>query len=227
MGARTVGRLTVLPIAVFVSLAIVSASMGQESKPTARYQFKIGVLRFIDNTGAGDKEVGAAVSRHVQAELSHSTQMIGRVLDASADNVDGAKAAEIGREASVDVVLVGTVMEAASNQSNKHISGPSIFGQSVGGSTHSVSSVVTLQGDLYNVADGGKIASIRVTGKATDRKLGTDIRTDIGSITTGGASFESSPIGKATQKAVADLVKRIDGVQSKMLPNKPAADTPK
>ncbi len=217
-------QLASLAIALIATLAIVSASAARQSKAPARYQFKIGVLAFVDNTGTGGADVGAAVSRTVQAEITHSTQLVGKVLTDSSDGVDGAKATEIGKNANVDVVLVGLVLEASSDESSKNVHTGSIFGQSVGGNTRSVSSVVTLQGDLYNVATGEKIESIRVTGKATDRKLGADVSTDFGSVSTGGNS-QNSPIGKALQKAVADLVKRINGLQSKMVPNQPPTES--
>ncbi len=216
-------RLT-FSVAIVALLGIVSLSAGQQSKAPAKYQFKVGVLPFVDNSGSTNVDVGAAVSRSVQAEITHSTQLVGKVLAAAADtNVDGAKAAEIGRAANVDVVLVGLVLEASSSESTKNVTGPSIYGQRVGGKARSVSSIVTLQGDFYNVATGEKIDSIRVTGKATDRKVGADVNTDFGHISAAGASLDT-PIGKALQKAVADLVKRINGLQSKMVPNQPAAE---
>ncbi len=84
----------------------------------------------------------------------------------NADDVDAAKATEMGRSGNVDVVLVGLVLGATSEESSKNVRTRSIFGQAVGGNSRSVSSVVTLQGDLYNVAGGQKIDSIRVTGRA-------------------------------------------------------------
>jgi len=221
----TSGRLTVVSAVILAFLTMAATSAGQQSKPpAAKYQFKIGVLPFVDNTGSGGEEVGVAVGRAVQAELTHSTQILGRVLKldgVTAEDLDGAKAAEIGKGANVDVVVIGLVLEATSHESQQGVQSRRLFGQSVGGRVRSVSSVVTLQGDLYNVLDGGKIDSIRVTGRATDRKVGTDVATQFGSISTGGSSFENSPIGKALQSAVAQLVKGIASLQPKMLPNQP------
>ena len=232
LGARIKTRSTGFALSLFAILAMASPSLlGQQAKApaTAKYQFKVGLLPFIDSTGSEDEEMGAAVSRAVQAELSHSTQLIGRVLKleegVSADAVDGEKAAEIGKSANVDVVLVGMVLEATSEESERSVQAPSIFGQSIGGSTRSVKSVVTLQGDLYNVVDGQKIDSIRVTGRASDTKVGADISTDLGSISTGGTSFEKSPIGKALNSAVVQLVKKIAADQPKMLRNQPPGGT--
>ena len=43
-------------------------------------QFKIGVLPFADNTGSNSGDVAGDVSRAVQAEIAHSTQLMGVVL---------------------------------------------------------------------------------------------------------------------------------------------------
>jgi len=232
-GSRTRTR-TRVAMALCAALAMVSPCLhGQQPKAPApaKYQFKIGVLPFVDNTASGGEEVGSAVGRAVQAELTHSTSLIGRVLKlaegTSADDVDGEKAIEIGKSGNVDVVLVGMVLEATSNESQKRIQSPRIFGQTVGGNTRSVTSVVTLQGVLYGVVDGSKIDSIRVTGRATDRKVGADVSTDFGSISTGGSSFENSPIGKALHDAVAQMVKLISADQGKMARNQPATEAPK
>ncbi len=219
----------VCALTLSIVLAMATASAGQQSKAaSATYQFKVGVLPFVDNTGSHGEDVGTAVSRAVQAELTHSTQLIGRVLKLgagmSADDMDGAKAAEVGKGANVDVVLVGLILEANSEESQRIVRSQRILGQTVGGNTRSVSSVVTLQGDLYNVADGQKIDSIRVTGRATDRKVGADVSTDFGSVSTGGTSFENSPIGKALQNAVADLVKRVNALRSKMQRSQPPGE---
>jgi hypothetical protein len=197
------------------------------SLASLKYQYKVGVLPFVDNTGSGGTDVGVALGRVVQAELAHSTDLVGRVLKldegTNPEDIDGQKAVEIARARKVDVVLVGTVLEANSEESEKSVSGPSIFGQSVGGRARSVKAVVTLQGDLFSAATGKKIDSIRVAGRASDTKVGADISTDLGSISTAGSSFQNSPIGKALNKAVADLVKKIAADEPQMLRYQPSA----
>jgi len=84
---------------------------------------------------------------------------------------------------------------------------------------------VTLQGDLYNVATGKKIESLRVTGKASETKVGADVSTSLGDLSSGGASFQNSPIGKALHNAVTDLVKRITADESKMTRYHPTGDS--
>ncbi|MBZ5515636.1 MAG: CsgG/HfaB family protein [Acidobacteriia bacterium] len=222
-------------LACLVSLSLLMLGAwtlrGQE-QPTSlsdfKYQYKVGVLPFVDNTGSGGQDTGAAIGRAVQAELAHSTELVGRVLKldegVNAEDVDGEKAVEMGRARKVDVVLVGTVLEATSEEAEHNAQGPSIFGQTLGGRAHSVKAVVTLQGDLFNSANGKKIDSVRVTGRASETKVAADASTSLGSISTAGNSFQNSPIGKALHNAVGELVKKISADQPKMIRYQPAAE---
>jgi|SRR5579862_95017 len=189
-----------------------------KSGSAAKSSFKIGLLPFVDNTGSGGADTGVALGRAVQAELAHSTDLEGRVLTldegVKPEDLDGDKAVEIGRGKHVDVVVLGTILEASSDESDGSASGPTIFGQTVGASKHSVKSTVTLQGDLYGVSTGKKIDSIRATGKASMTKVGETVSSSLGNMSTDG-SFQNSPIGKALNQAVADLVKKIAADQSK------------
>lgn len=209
-------------LALIASFLVTGALWGQGTKSLAsfKYQYKVGVLPFVDNTSSGGDDLGPALSRAVQAEIAHSTDLTGRVLKldegTNPEDVDNDKAVELGRNHKVDAVLVGTVLEASSDESEKDVTGPSIFGQSIGGTAHSVKALVTLQGDLYNVANGKKIESIRVTGHASDTKVGANISSSLGDLTTGDNSFDKSPIGKALHSAVGDLVKKIAADESKM-----------
>jgi hypothetical protein len=211
-------------------LGVLPLARAQETQSLSdfKYQYKVGVLPFVDNTGSGGQDTGAAIGRAVQAELAHSTELVGRVLKldegVNAEDVDGEKAVEMGRARKVDVVLVGTVLEATSEEAEHNAQGPSIFGQTLGGRAHSVKAVVTLQGDLFNSANGKKIDSIRVTGRASETKVAADASTSLGSISTAGNSFQNSPIGKALHNAVGELVKKISADQPKMIRYQPAAE---
>jgi hypothetical protein len=224
--ARIAEATGLLVLTLFVLGEILTlGAQGKGSLANLKYQYKVGVLPFVDNTGSGGEDLGVALGRAVQAEIAHSTELVGRVLKldegTNPEDIDGEKAVEIARARKVDVVLVGTVLDANSEESDKSVSGPSIFGQHVSGSTRSVKAVVMLQGDLYNVATGKVIESIRVTGRASETKVGANVSTTLGDLSSGGASFQSSPIGKALHNAVADLVKRIATAQPKMVRYQP------
>ena len=217
---RNYSHLVFALTAAFISVFFTQPASSQGSLADMRYQFKVGVLPFVDNTGTGSSETGAEIGRAVQAELTHSTDLEGRVLKlddgVNAEDVDEEKAIEMGRTHKVDVVMVGTVVEATTDSSDQNMSGPSIFGQSIGGNKHSEKSVVTLQGDLFNTTTGKKIESIRVTGKNSSNKIGANASTSLGSIGSGGSDFENSTLGKAFHDAVNQLVKKIADDESKM-----------
>jgi OOP family OmpA-OmpF porin len=183
-------------------------------------QFKIGVLPFADNTGSNSGDVAGDVSRAVQAEIAHSTQLMGVVLTLdsglSPNNLDPTKAVAIGQARGVDVVLIGTIVEADSQQSSNSANLPSFGGISLGGNKQSVKATVTLQADLYSTSTGQKIDSIRQTGNASQNKIGSDVSTGLGSISSGGSGFDNSAIGKAFHAAVTALVKQINSEQGQM-----------
>jgi Curli production assembly/transport component CsgG len=210
------------------------AAQDKNSTPTKslagfKYQYKVGILPFVDNTGSGGDDLATALSRAVQAEIAHSTQLQGRVikLDEGTDpsSVDADQAVGLGRTQRVDAILVGTVLDASSEESNKSADGPTLGGFHLGGSAHSVKASVTLQGDLYNTTTGKQIDSIRVTGNASQTKVGANVSSSLGDLSTGGSSFDNSPIGKALHSAVSDLVKKIAAEQSSMMRYQPPADS--
>ncbi len=200
-----------------LSLVALAGSASAQQPDT---QFKIGVLPFVDNTGSGGRDLGPALSRAVQAELTHETQLQGRVISldsgVKATAIDAPKAVAMGRASGVDVVIVGTVLDASSQASNQNVSGPTFHGITVGGSAHTVKGSVTLQGDLYDVTSGKQIESIRVTGNASEKGLGANVSTSLGDLSSGANSFDQSPIGKALHDAVAKLVERVAKDQPKM-----------
>jgi outer membrane protein OmpA-like peptidoglycan-associated protein len=193
-------------------------------------QFKVGVLPFADNTGSNSGDVAGDVSRAVQAEIAHSTQLMGVVLtlDSGLDpnNLDPAKAVAIGQARGVDVVLIGTIIEADSQQSSSSANLPSFGGISLGGNKQSVKATVTLQADLYSTSTGQKIDSFQQTGNASQSKIGSDVSTGLGSISSGGADFDNSAIGKAFHAAVTALVKQLKGDQGQMAHYAPASVAP-
>ena len=211
-------RHVLVMIAIVAVLGMATSVAAQSDKP----QIKVGVLPFVDATGTGGVEAGPALSRLVQAEIVHSTELLGRVLSLDTgrpEDVDVEKAAQLGKDAHVDLVLLGTVLEASSEESNKSGWTPSIAGQSVGGSVRRAKGKVTLQGDLIDTSTGKRLASLRVKGEDSDTHVGASVYTGLGSIGTDSNGWLQSPIGKAMSKAVADLVKRVNVEAGKVQPS--------
>jgi hypothetical protein len=198
---------------VFVSILASTVVLAHAQK-TASTPAKIGILPFLDASGTMSSDTAAAISRLVQAEMSHSAPNLnGKALtlpsNVNLSDVDGEKAVELGKSGKVDFVLLGTVLDAKSEESDKGGFLPSIAGQSVGVNMRSVKASVTLQGDLYRVADGERITSLRVPGSHSDKKFGGGAYTSLGSWDGRSTAFLDAPLGKALEAAIADMVKKI------------------
>lgn len=200
---------------IFAGAVALSAVEGlTAAQPATAAAIKVGILPFVDATGSGSASAGVDVGRTMQAEMVHSTELLPRVLPldgaSRVDELDGEKAVEIGRKQKVDVVFLGTVLEARSEESNRGGWLPSIKGQSAGVQVRSIKATVTLQGELYSVASGNRLNSWRVVGKQSDNKFGGTAYTTFGSWGSNGyAAFLGSPLGKALQAAIADMVKKV------------------
>lgn len=183
-------------------------------------QFRVGILPFADNTGSNSGDVAGSVSHAVQTQIAQSTKLMGVVLtlDASLspNGLDPAKAVAIGQAQNVDMVLIGTIIEADSQQSSSSANLPSFGGISLGGNKTTVKATVTLQADLYSTSTGQKIDNFQQTGNASQSKIGSDVSTGLGSISSGGSGFDNSAIGKAFHTAVTALVKQMNGDQGQM-----------
>ena len=129
---------------------------------------------------------------------------------ARADELDGEKAVALGRAQRVDLVFMGTVLEARSQESNKSGRLPFIKGQSGSISIRRVTATVTLQGELYDVATGQRLFSVRVTGENSNNAVGGTAYTTYGAWGNDGyLGFLDSPLGKALQTALADMTKKV------------------
>jgi hypothetical protein len=204
-------------ILLLVMLGVANLAAGQTpaSSPAASDKaIKVGIFPFADATASGNRSVGADVGRTMASEVTHSTTLMPRMLAADgsirAEDLDGEKAIAIGRDQKVDLVFIGTVLEARTEESNKSGWIPSIKGQSANISVRRVKATVTLQGELYDVASGQRIFSVRVTGNDSNNALGGTAYTRFGAWGNDNyRTFLDSPLGKALQAALADMTKKV------------------
>lgn len=208
----TGGRVLILIILAGASLA--AGQTGAPPPPAGERPMKIGIFPFADATASGNRSAGADVGRTMMSEITHSTTLIPRLLTAdssrTAEDLDGEAAVVIGRERKVDLVFMGTVLEAKSQESNRSGWIPSIKGQSANVSVRRVKATVTLQGELYDVASGQRIFSVRVTGNDSNNALGGTAYTSFGSWGNDNyRAFLDSPLGKALQVALADMTTKV------------------
>jgi hypothetical protein len=66
------------------------------------------------------------------------------------------------------------------------------------------------------VSSGKKLDSFRVTQTQTDKKLSGTAWTSLGSTDISSTAFQTSTLGKALQKTIVDLVRRIDAEKTKL-----------
>lgn len=203
---------------IFLALAIVAAAIAVNSQVVLA-QTKVGVLPYSDATASGGVNVGDTLSRLTQAEIVHSTQLQGQVIlitdGTRPEQLDSNKIIALGKEANVDMVIMGTLLEAHAEESAQNGMSRSIFGQTLSGGLHSWKAAVTLQADIYSVATGQKLDSVRVSETQSDKKVTGGAVTTLGSMDTSTPAFQNSTLGKALQKTIADLVKRLDAEKSK------------
>ena len=204
-------------VLILIMLGAASLAAGQtvaSPPPVGDKAIKVGIFPFADTTAAGNRSVGADVGRTMVSEFTHSTTLIPRMLavDGStrAEDLDGEKAIANGREQNVDLVFMGTVLEAKTEESNKSGWMPSIKSQSANISIRRVKATVTLQGGLYDVGTGARLFSERVTGNDSNNAYGGTAYTQFGSWGNDSyRAFLDSPLGKALQLALADMTKKV------------------
>lgn len=205
---------------VVVAAATIASLPALAKTAPSDQPYTVGVLPFSDDTGSGGADLANALAHAVQTQLAHSTGLEGRVVTigngANPSSIDGSAAVQLGRSQNVDAVLIGTVVQASSEKSEKSVGGISIGGLSLGGNVHSVKATVTLQGDLYDVSSGSEIDSIRVTKEVSKSHVGGDVNTSLADLSSDGNAFYDSPIGHAFHQAVVALSDRISRDRPKM-----------
>lgn len=158
---------SLLILSVATALGAAAQTAGPASLATLKYQYKVGVLPFVDTTG-NLEDKGTVIARLLQSELTHNSDLEVRFIkpaDDAGSDIDSDTAVKLARDHKNDVVVLATILSAQVDESDHSAQGPSIFGQTLAGSTHSAKATVELQADLYSSVTGKKIDSIRVTGE--------------------------------------------------------------
>ncbi len=199
---------------------ILGAIVAVSAVPVAAQGAKVGVLPYSDATASGGANIGDTLSRLTQAEIVHSTQLQGQVVlitnGLRPEQLDSGKIVALGKDAGVDLIVMGTLLEAHAEESEQNGASRSIFGQTISAGLHSWKAAVTLQADVYDVATGQKLDSLRVSQTQVEKKVTGSAATTLGSMDTSTPAFQNTTLGKALQKTIADLVKRIDAEKTKL-----------
>jgi hypothetical protein len=198
---------------------------GSSNLETLKYQYKVGILPFVDTTGNLEDKT-TVIARLLQSELTHNSDLEVRFIkpaDDAGSDIDSDAAVKLARDHKNDIVVLATILSAQVEESDHSAQGPSIFGQTLGGSSHSAKASVELQADLYSSVTGKKLDSIRVTGEEKVNKINGNADTSLGTLG-GDGQAPNSPLGKAMQKAVHGVATRIAADEPKMLRYQPSGD---
>ena len=128
-------------IAGWLSLWLLALGCAAQTSPSSglaalKYQYKVGVLPFVDTTGTLEDK-GTVIARLLQSELTHTSDLEVRFIkpsDDSGSDIDSETAVKLARDHKNDVVVLATVLTANVEESSHNAQGPSLFGQSLGGS---------------------------------------------------------------------------------------------
>ena len=120
------------------------------------------------------------------------------------------QAAELGREAAVQFVVLGTILEATvTRNSNRAAKGG--LGRVIGavsGSVTRVTAKVTIHAELVNVTSGAT-EGFEVSATNTDVGVGASLSTTLGGFGAGDEGWLKTPMGKALREAAQHLVAEV------------------
>jgi curli biogenesis system outer membrane secretion channel CsgG len=124
------------------------------------------------------------------------------------------KAAQLGRAAKADVVLVGTILDASSSHSNHGAAIPQLGGY-VGGGVSRTSAQLSVHVEVVNSATSEIVDTFEVQGKASGTGVSADVMTMAGSFKIGDAAWEKTPMGKALREVARKIVEETSRRASK------------
>jgi len=216
-------------VLVLVATLILLGAGGVPAAQVASPGYAVGILPFQDTSGSDyGGQLKDALAVRLRTALLRDTHLRARVLAPPEDqsdptSVDASTVAQWGRNAQVDLVLVGSLQTADVQEQTSTINGPSFGGVSVSAERKSQDATVEVQLDVVDANRGTHITTLKATGKDHEGRISPDVDTDYGSMDMGGADFEQTALGKATQRAMASLVKDLEHTAQGFTPGAPPA----
>jgi hypothetical protein len=205
--------------ATFLGLILAVSGVGKEkagpAAPASVPAYKVGILPFQDMSGSEyGEQLKQVLAKQLQAAILNSSKLTPRFMKPGGDNpeqteLDVPYAVKLGKFYKSDLVVLGSLLSAEVEDKENSMSGPSFGGISLGGKSHTQDATVVLQAEIVDVGRGEKLNSLRATGKQHESKVSSSISTGYGSMDMGGTEFQKTTLGKATQKAIDDLVRQL------------------
>ena len=184
-----------------------------EDPKSAPAPVKIGLLPFEDATEGESASAAEGVVKWLRAEMVRDKRLLPKVLARPAEEsgpLDRDQAVALGKKEGMDLVLMGTILQADVDVSQSSASSGGLLGQiGIGGGLSSAKAEVVLQGELINVSTGEVLLTERLTGKKSESKLRGDVQSQIGNLDFGSDQAQNTPLGKAVMDAVQKLVQAV------------------
>ena len=199
-------RLCIVTLALAAGMTIVAAD-----PPT------VGIVPFDVSTveGSSGPEAGRVLSTLVRVEMLKDKQIRPQVIELPTGvrpPLTPQRAAELGKSAGVNYVLLGTVLEASSSRNNNRASTSrlgGLVGSAVGGSVTRTTAKVSLHAELVESMTGKSIETFEVEGSNTDTGVGADLWSTLGNFNLGDDGWQKTPMGKALREAAEKLTKEV------------------
>ena len=173
----------------------------------------IGIAPFDVSTveGSSGPEAGRALGTLVRVEMLKNKQIRPQVIELPSGvrpPLTPQRAAELGKAAGVDLMLLGTVLEASSSRNNNRASTSrlgGLIGSSVGGSVTRTTAKISLHAELVESTTARSVDTFEVEGSNTDTGVGADLWSTLGNFNLGDDGWQKTPMGKALREAAQKL----------------------
>jgi curli biogenesis system outer membrane secretion channel CsgG len=171
--------------------------------------------------GTGGADAGRVLGTLVRVEMLKNKAIAPQALElptAVRPPLPPQRAAELGKSAGVDFVLLGTVLEATSSRNSNRASTSrlgGIIGSNVGAAVTRTTAKVALHAELIETASGKSAGTFEVEGTNTDTGVGADLWSALGSFNLGDDGWQKTPMGKALREAAQKLTAEAAKVAAK------------
>jgi len=191
-------------------VVLASATVLTVSSPVAAQKLSVGIAPFdvVSVEGASD-EASMSMAKLVRVEMIKAGRLQPQLLTPPPDSptpLPRDEAVKLGRAAKVDIVLVGTVLEAGTSSSSRGANtGGLLGGIGVGARHERVTAKVMLNIELVDPKSGDVADTFDVESSNSESGMGADLSTALGGLDSDSAVSETSPLSKALRDAAAKI----------------------
>ncbi len=198
---------------LLASLAVGAGAPAAAEQVTAAPLGTVGILPFdLLSSRGGAYEAAAALPKALYLEMLRGQRLTPRLLQPALGMqppIPIEEAARLGREAGVDLVVTGTVIEAETGSASHGAStGGLLGGIGLGGRLHRSKASVRVEIQVVEPTTSAIVRLLPLEGRSKDFSLGTSVYAGVGSIDLGG-DWTETPMAKALFKVAQDLCREL------------------